>query len=167
MLPLDDPRWPALRSGRRTLYDASVALRAMELGADVWAELWDELHHQGDVDEAAYASLPHIVRICSGRPRDWNSYALAAVIEIERHRKTNPPVPGWALESYSAAWVVLRDLALTDLAESTEPLLVHCALSVVALAQGQRKLGAMLSFMDEGEVSDFVENHMAWSGLYA
>ncbi len=166
MLPLDDARWPKLLSGRRTACDASSALRAMESGSDVWDQLWDELYHQGDVDEAAYAALPHLVRINAKRSRDWNLYALAATIEIERYREGNPPLPEWALGPYTEAWAALRDLALADLAAPADPLLVQSALSVLAIAHGQRELGALLWHMDATEITEFVEERLTWSGLY-
>jgi hypothetical protein len=39
-----------------------------------WDELWEELHHQGDVGEASYASVAHLVRIHrTGVVVDWNT----------------------------------------------------------------------------------------------
>jgi hypothetical protein len=105
MLSLTDPRWRSLKGGYRRVYDASGALRRLEEGHDVWDELWEELHHQGDVGEASYAAVPQLVRISrDGGHRDWNLYALVARIEIERHRKSNPPIPDWLLADYSSAW---------------------------------------------------------------
>src|SRR5262245_54589316 len=105
MIPLDDPRWAGLKGGYGVPYDASRALRRLERGEDVWAELWQELHHQGDLGEASYASVPHLVRIARGLPRrGGNFYGLVSTIEIERHRKSNPALPGWLTERYQAAW---------------------------------------------------------------
>ncbi len=96
MLRLDDPRWSTLRGGYRAPYDASLPLAALERGEDGWNDLWDGLHHQGDVGEASYAAVPHLVRIASGWPtRDWNVYSLVSLIEVERHRRGNPPIPAW------------------------------------------------------------------------
>jgi|LAHU01.1.fsa_nt_gb N-acetylglutamate synthase-like GNAT family acetyltransferase len=40
------------------------------------------------VREAFYAAVPHLVRSSKSLPsRDWNLYALASRIEVERHRK--------------------------------------------------------------------------------
>ena len=90
MLPLNDPRWNTLAGGYKTPYDPSDALRRIEAGKDAWDELWQELHHQGDVGEASYAAVPHLVRIAKLLPRrDWNFYGLVSTIEVERHRKSN------------------------------------------------------------------------------
>jgi hypothetical protein len=53
MLVFDDPRWDGLRGAYHVVYDPRGALRALaETWADdrAWAALWNELHHQGDVD---------------------------------------------------------------------------------------------------------------------
>jgi hypothetical protein len=100
MLSLTDPIWHQLEGGYRIPYDASKALARMEGGETVWNELWNELHHQGDVGVASYAVIPQLVRISEARRGiDWNLYALAATIEIERLRKNNPPLPDWLAPS--------------------------------------------------------------------
>lgn len=112
MLPLNDPRWKALHGGYRTPYDASVALARLERGEDVWEELWQELHHQGDVGDASYASVPHLVRICSALPeRDSNLYELVSTIEVERHRRSNPQVPEWLWRDFQRRRVGDRRVA--------------------------------------------------------
>lgn len=90
MPALDDPGWQQLHGGYRRPYDVSPVLVRLAAGEDTWPELWENLHHQGDVGEASYAAVPHLVRIVkdSGR-RDWNLYGLVALIEIERHRKSS------------------------------------------------------------------------------
>jgi len=43
-----------------------AGLQRLAAGMDrdaAWAELWQGLHHQGDVCEASYAAVPHLVRI--------------------------------------------------------------------------------------------------------
>src|SRR5678809_694906 len=83
MLALTDKRWQRLHGGYRIPFDASVPLAQLEAGKPVWDQLWEELHHQGDVGEASYAAVPHLVRITQGiTVRDWNVYALVALIEI-------------------------------------------------------------------------------------
>jgi len=96
MLSLEDEKWKELQGGYRCRYDASVALRSLQSGIDVWGELWNELHHQGDVGLASYAAIPHLVQIAGGAAlRDWNFYGLVATIEVERHRRENPALPSW------------------------------------------------------------------------
>ena len=84
-MEFDDPQWDRLQGGYRIPYDPRNALRALEQGNGTeaaWQELWNELYHQGDVGEASYAAVPHLVRIHAlrGVP-DANTYALVALIE--------------------------------------------------------------------------------------
>lgn len=164
-LPLDDPRWQDLDGGYKQPYDASLPLRRMEAGEDVWEELWDELHHQGDLGTASYAAVPHLVRLARQK-RDWNVYALVGLIETERHRKTNPSVPPWLLGHYQHAWEQLMQMALEDLSRPGEPILVQSALAVVAFGRRQTQLGAMLLQMDDSEISDWTEERLGWSEIY-
>ncbi|MEG0881483.1 MAG: hypothetical protein RSH52_09485, partial [Janthinobacterium sp.] len=62
-LSLDDPLWTTLEGGYRMPYDVAKALKAMQAGDDVWHELWEELHHQGDVGVASYAAVPQLVHL--------------------------------------------------------------------------------------------------------
>jgi hypothetical protein len=51
-----------------------------EDAAAAWQELWEELHHQGDVGDASYAAVPELVRIHRSESAvDWNPYALVAI----------------------------------------------------------------------------------------
>jgi len=168
MLSLTDPVWRKLEGGYRILYDASKALVQMEGGKSVWDELWNELHHQGDVGVASYAAIPQLVRISEARGRaDWNLYAFAATIEIERHRKTNPLLPNWLSSSYQVAWDGLEKLALLDLDGEPDELTLRSALSVIALGRGDLKLGALLNYCESAEIANYVEERLAWSSLYS
>lgn len=167
MLPLTDPRWKALKGGYKVPYDASAPLARLEAGDDVWEELWQELHHQGDVGEASYASVPHLVRICAVLPsRDWNVYALVSTIEVERHRKSNPPLPEWVRTEYESALRDLLALGLKDLGRVEDALTIRSILGAVALAKGALKLGAWIAFADESEIEEMLNDRQASPELY-
>jgi len=170
MIELDDPRWEGLTGGYRIPFDPRPALRALEADGsrkDLWEELWNELHHQGDIGEASYAAVVVLVGIETRRRRlGWNLFAFAATIEVERHRKGNPPVPAWLELDYRSAWNDLAGLALEDLRTVKDADRVRTALPVVALARGQTKLGAFLAFLDDSELDELVEDRMAWGELY-
>jgi len=93
MIEYDDPKWKEVKGGYQLPYDPTPALRKLEVGVDVklvWDELWNNLHHQGDLGEASYAAVPYLVRIHESHHLDWNLYAIVSTIEMERHRKSNP-----------------------------------------------------------------------------
>ena len=112
MLSLDDQRWSGLEGGYGTEFDPRPLLLRLEAGRDVdtvWQELWGELHHQGDVGQASYALVPHLVRIHRQRGSiDWNTYAIVATIELARGQGSNPAVPKWLEEDYFGA---IKELA--------------------------------------------------------
>jgi hypothetical protein len=167
MLCLEDEKWKELHGGYRIPYDASVALRSMQDGMDVWDELWNELHHQGDVGVASYAAVPQLVRIAGGAAhRDWNFYGLLATIEVERHRKGNPTIPPWLKADYDSALATASALALADMGLKTDSATTHAILSVLALAKGELKLGAMLSGLDASELDEWLEEQLAWTETY-
>jgi hypothetical protein len=156
MLSLDDKRWPELLGGYRAPFDARPLLSRLETEPDttqVWHELWNELHHQGDVGEASYAAVPYIVR--NHRERgvaDWNAYAFVAIVELARNDGSNPHLPKWLEEDYCRA---IRDLAETGSAEvlrTDEPDTVRAILSIIAIAKDLRTHGKFLVNYSEDEM---------------
>ena len=60
----------------------------------MFSELWENLHHQGDVGLASYLSIYHIVSTCIDRQSfDWNYIGLCVVIEHYRLSEHNPKLP--------------------------------------------------------------------------
>lgn len=164
LIPLDDPRWKELAGGYKQPYDASIALSRLESGEKVWDELWQELHHQGDVGEASYAAVPQLVRIAKDLPsRDWNFYGLVSVIEVERHRRSNPPLPAWLIEDYRLALHELLEVAIEDLRRTEDEETVRSIIGAMALSKGHIKLGALLTKVDESEIQEILERYDAWS----
>jgi hypothetical protein len=151
----DDSRWTDLRGGYHLPYDPRKALRSLEANINVkeaWDELYGELYHQGAVGEASYAAVPLLARIRAARGvPDWNTYHLAALIEEARCSSRNPPLPAWLEASYRAAWRELTDLAHRDLKDATDPMLVSCAIAVIAIAKGQPTLGRIAAMFSEDE----------------
>ena len=107
MLSLEDKRWQNLEGGYRTSFDPRPLLSDLETKKNAkatWHELWEGLHHQGDVGAASYAAVPHLVRIYRKRGIiDWNTYAIVAVIELARDDGKNPKVPKWLEDDYFQA----------------------------------------------------------------
>jgi hypothetical protein len=144
-----------------------VALSRLERGENVWDELWQELHHQGDVGDASYAAVPQLVRIAGTfSQRDWNLYGLVSTIEIERHRKSNPPLAEWLAESYRLAWQQLLIVALRDLRDVRDGPTLRSILGTVALAKSDLKLGALVSYSDDSDILEILEQRDAWSETY-
>jgi hypothetical protein len=154
MIELDDPRWSELQGGYRVPYDPRPALLDLEQSHAVetaWEELWAELHHQGDVGEASYAPVPHLVRIHARRGvPDWNTYALVAKIEDVRRNEGNPAMPAWLSQSYDTALRQLVELGLDDFRQANQPELINAIFAILAFGKGQPLLGRFaIDFTDD------------------
>jgi hypothetical protein len=166
MIELDDKRWQEFEGGYRTPYDASVALKKLEQASTtqevdaVFSELWEELHHQGDVGLASYFSVPHIIRVAKEKKLlGFNVFGLIATIEIERH-KDNPKLP----KEFEAAYlyslqVELPELIKLCLADKWDITLASTILSALAVSKGHIDMAEAISKMeDEDLVKEFLEN---------
>ena len=158
MLSLEDPRWNGLRAGYRTPIDLRPLLQRLESDRDpteTWHQLWEELYHQGDVGEGSFVALPHLVRIHRLRGiADWNTYALAATIELARGKDGNPDVPDWTRDAYNQALRELGQIGLEELPRASDQEAVRSILGVLAIVHGARTYGRILIELTEDEVSE-------------
>jgi hypothetical protein len=156
MLTQDDNRWTGLTGGYRTSYDPRPMLARLETGqdtAEAWQELWEMLHHQGDVGESSYAAVPHLVRIYRQRAlADWNTYAIVAVVELARTNHKNPKVPGWLEEDYFHAIKELAALGAAEIFHTEDPETTRAILSIIAIAKHLRGHGRFLLEYSEEEL---------------
>ena len=156
MLDLTDKRWELMKGGYGIPFDPRALLAKLESGQDtgaVWDALWENLHHQGDVGEASYAAVPHLVRIHGQRGiPDWNTYGLVSTIELAR--ETSAPMPAWLTAGYQTALQELVALGLADLASEADPGTVRAILAVVAIVKGARIYGRLLAEFSEEEVAE-------------
>lgn len=123
---------------------------------DAWNELWEGLHHQGDVGEASYAAVPHLVRIYRHRREDcWRTFGLVALIELARGRGTNSEVPNWAKQDYFDAIQELAEIGSTEVMRERDADAVRAVLSVIAIAKGARTHARFLFEYSNEEMIDF------------
>jgi hypothetical protein len=120
-----------------------------------WQELWDELHHQGDVGEASFAAVPYLVRDYRKRGVvESNTFAMVAVIELARKEGKNPDVPGWLEEGYFSAIRELATMGAADILRAKSPEDARCILSVLAIEKGLRTHGKFLVKYTEDDMLD-------------
>jgi hypothetical protein len=158
----DDERWTGLKGAYKVPYDPRDAIRRLSNNdGSAWEELWQELHHQGDVGEASYAAVPALVRVYQTRGvADWNTYALSATIEEARQNPNNPPVPEWLLADYERAWRELEALALREFSDATSEELADSIIAVLALAKGRLTL-ARMAMLTEDERQEMLDT-LGW-----
>jgi hypothetical protein len=156
MFSLDDKRWQELEGGYRTRFDPRPLLLKLETGNDTkaaWNELWESLHHQGDVGEASYAAVPHLVRIYRDRGvLDWNTYTIVAIIELARDSGKNPELPEWLKEDYLHAIRVLAEVGATEVLRAKDPEIIRAILSILAIAAGARTHAKFLLCYSDAEL---------------
>jgi hypothetical protein len=161
MLGFDDERWEGLEAGYRTPIDLRPILQRLESAGDIqgaWHELWEELYHQGDVGVGSFVALPHLVRIHRLRgTADWNTYALAATIELARGKNGNPDVPDWAREAYDRALHDLARIGLGELPGAGDQETVRSILGMLAIVHGARTYGRILVEFTEEELMELEE----------
>ena len=166
MISLEDPKWQTLNGGYKLLYDASARLRELDAGsnntAEIWDEFWNELHHQGDVGIASYATVPQLVRICIKRElMDWNVFALVATIEDCRLSEKNPQLPQWLEEDYPSSIEQLAEFGARHLSQEWSKELTQSVLAVTAFAKGLPNTGRALITLSEDEFPDALEKFFA------
>ena len=162
MIELDDPIWKTLNGGYRVPYDASVRLRELKAGVsdreEIWDELFDELHHQRDVDLASYAAVPHLVKICAEQQiLEWELFTLVATIEECRIFGENPELPDSMAGDYHSAIKALAAYGASKCSGNWPEELTQSYLAVTAFAAGLVNAGRFLTvFSDDmlAEVTD-------------
>ena len=156
MLSFDDPRWSEMNGGYKAPFDPRPLLKKLEREPDlgpVWSELWNELHHQGDVDEASFAAVPHIVRIYRNRGElDRNAYAIVSIIELARNQNKNPDVPGWLKDDYFSAIHALAEKGILELSNARDPDTCREILGIIALSKGLRNHAQLLTHYSDDEL---------------
>ena len=157
MISLEDARWSHMSGGYRTLFDPRSLLRRLETERDttqVWSELWEELHHQGDVGEASFAAIPFLVKNYRERGvLDRNTYAIVAIIELARKQGKNPDVQRWIADDYFQAIGNLAQIGTREVLQANTAEDVRAIMSVIAIEKGLRMHGKFLVNYSEDELS--------------
>jgi len=171
MLKLDNPKWTELKNAYGDFYNPVKILKKLETSNNhekLWKELWDNLHHQGDINDASFACVTYLIQIQNKNHKfDWNFYSLVAAIEIERRRKNNPEIPGWLIVDYFEALKKLFEIGYQDLIESDDTLMIRSILSVFALLKSDHKFATLLLNIEESEIEDYLNDLLGYSEIYS
>jgi hypothetical protein len=163
MLPFDDTHWETYREGYDN-YDVRTALQKLldgEATEELWHELWDELHHQGDVYLASYAAVPYLLEYVGISPKlNWNPLGLIAVIELER--PYNLPVPEELATAYFQAIFNIPLVVGTHPDHHWNAEVTQCVAACIALARGQRLLAKAYLEMGITTAKRFLEEEIGW-----
>ena len=164
-MKLTDKRWQELNGGYKIPYDASIPLKQLEetnnleIKDKIFKELWNELHHQGDVGIASYLAVPQLVRIgIKKKLFDWNLLGICSIIEQQRHLKSNPKLPLEFQDYYNKGLSDLKGFVIKNLNNDLDNTTSLLALSTIATCDGRIKLGeAIMKMEDEDLLSEFLK----------
>ena len=118
-MELDDRAWGLLNGGYRIPYDASKPLKKLKgilsqkERREIFNELWENLHHEGNVGLASYLAIPHLIDICiENKSLDRNFIGLCVTIENCRTSKgENPEIPSQYATSILGRSLDLRSIS--------------------------------------------------------
>lgn len=163
MITLDDSLWQTLDGGYKIPYDASIPLKKLEQVScsnemeEVWIELWNELHHQGDVGVASYLAVPQLARIAVNKDLyNWNLLGICSVIEQQRHSGDNPPLPAAFHDYYTEGLNRLQQFVITNLSRKVDNTTYRLALSTLAACAGKIKLSKAIGELDDNVMEVFL-----------
>lgn len=158
-MELTNNLWKTLEGGYKNPFDASILLQQLEHTNDpetikkIVNELWNELHHQGDVGLASYLSLPHIVRI--GKLKglyDSNLLGLCCVIEQQRHLGNNPNLPIEFTDYYNKGLTDLEEFVLDNINKKLDNTTYTISLAALATCNGQIELGKAIMELEDNTI---------------
>ncbi len=164
MINLDNSLWQTLEGGYKIIYDVSIPLRELEITTDsqtienIWKELWDELHHQGNVGLASYLAVPQLARIATARNfYNWNLLGICCVIEQQRQLNENPQLPVEFENYYKEGLQTLKQFVIDNLNKEASETTFRMALATLAVCSGQVKLSKAITEMEGDIMEDFLE----------
>jgi hypothetical protein len=164
MITLDNHLWKTLEGGYKILYDVSIPLKKLEQATDekeieeVWTELWNELHHQGNVGIASYLALPQLVRIAVNKDLyNWNLLGICSTIEQQRHLGDNPQLPGEYQDYYNDGLEVLKQFVIANINRKTDETTFRIALSTLAVCEGKINLSKAIGELEDDVLKEFLE----------
>lgn len=163
-MELDNSIWPTLNGGYKIPYNASRPLRKLRDSTQpeeiekAFAELWENLHHQGDVGLASYLAVPQLVSICINKNTlDWNFIGLCVLIENCRIEDRNPELPDEYHDIYFDALSQFEVYLLSNFKNITDRVALRLSLALFATLNGQPGLGKAIENMDEDILAEFLE----------
>lgn len=167
LLNLEDQRWSTLSHAYGPAGDIPQLLRdlasttAPKAGYkdEPWFSLWSRLCHQGDVFDASYASLPHIVDIgCNAKGQiDFCFFQLPAAIEIARNNAGGPPVPDDLANAYSEGLERLLECTMLHGNDPWDQSTLISAICAQAVAKGHTKVAEAIMNFDEHVITRLIE----------
>ena len=151
MLPLNSPRWHELRHAYGSAADVPDWMHQLQSlpdsagNAEPWFGIWSALAHQGDVFDASYAAVPHVVEAMSKCPEAacFDFFMFPAWVEVCRV-SSGPAIPEDLRDAYVAALARIPELVAVAARHSMTNEKLTCALAAIAAAKGQTEIAEVI-----------------------
>lgn len=168
LLALSDPAWVAYPDCYGSGLSVAEQLRVLEArplqsgdpgDEGVWSHLWSRLAHETEVSLAAYAAVPHLVRIGAAIVADDGPMVpidylhLPTWIEITRLTSDRAPDVPPALETaYHEAISALDDLAIAYALRSSDLDVARVVAAALLVARGDAARAEIVLDWDEDDI---------------
>ena len=164
MLSLDSPRWSELQHAYGTASDVPPLLAQLASlpgssgKSEPWFSLWSALAQQGDVYDASFAAVPHIVQALASAPLKAEAvyFQFPAWVEICRG-KNEVEVPKDLAGPYFDAIAMLPSLVAAASARERDAEFLQCALSAIAAAKGAVEVAEAVQELSPPVAADFLD----------
>lgn len=164
MLSLTSSRWSELHHAYGAASDIPELLLQLSTlpesngKAEPWFSLWSALAHQGDVYEASFAAVPHVVDAAATNPLQADSvyFQFPAWVEICR-KKQGIDVPSELSAAYFDALSKLPSLVAAASGRQWDADFLQCALSAIAAAKGQTIVAEAVQELSPEVAGEFME----------
>lgn len=119
---------------------------------DIWWEIWDTVHHQGDVWVSSYIAVPKIFEIYKQKGwLDYNLPGLLATIEICRQNDDNPELPDWLEKDYFQTLYQAVIYSAEKIAENWDRSLLTAFLQLAAAVKQNKEICELLEIASGSE----------------
>jgi hypothetical protein len=174
MLDLASKKWAAMKHAYGSASNIPAALKNLREGPgpnqceDEWEIMWGSVHHQGDVYDATYAVVPHLLSIAlqSKEPVHWAFFAFPASVEVSRYKKLGPSnePPLELATAYSSAWKKIPELINVAYLWEWDHLLGQSVAAALLCAKGQFRLADAMLELGPSTINEFFEWYFGVDG---
>jgi hypothetical protein len=159
LIDLDSQDWHVLQHAYGPAAEIPFLLRQLsadptpqhDYGDEPWFSLWSALCHQGDVYNASYAAVPHVVEIAltTKGKIDAGFFLLPASIEVARSLGRGPALEPSLTAPYLNALRQLHECAFVHATDQWDSDMAQSVAAALAASKGQIALAQAMLNLDE------------------
>lgn len=127
--------------------------------SEPYCSLWSTLCHQGDTYTAAYAAVPHILRLAEVHPErvTYDYLLLPTSIEIARLAERGPDIPEDLVDAYTAAIQSMPRIVGKFLPGTIDETMCLTCCAAIAVAAGKATLAEAILELEGNAAVEFLQ----------